>query len=105
MNNLNKPAKTYILSIIFGCLAFGSMNEAKSWTNIDNFMHFLNALKDSILEGAAYLIIIGIMSFIGYLFIDLWISDAKSTIEYNIKYVFVSLIAIIIVGFGFAQFV
>lgn len=104
MKELKHPVKVYVCSIIFGCLLFATMDNISPWVLSDTFVEELYALWKSLLNGFSYIVAIGFFSFIGYLIMDLWVTNSKSSVSYNIKYVFVCIVAIIIIGIGCSQF-
>ena len=104
-NNLKHEPKVYILSMIFGCIAFATMNTVDKWTEIESIKDYVLAVSNTLMEALAYVIIIGALSGICYLIINLWISNSVGKISFYIKYIIVCLFAMFIIGAGISSFI
>ena len=104
-NNFKHEPRVYILSAIFGCISFATMNTVDKWMGIDSVKDYILAVFNTLTEALAYVIIIGLLSGICYLIINLWISNSGGSISFYIKYIIVCLFAMFIIGSGISSFI
>lgn len=95
--------KVYVLSAIFGCLIFATIDNIQPWIGAEYFIDALIAIGETLKNGLAYIVAIGFFSGICYLIMDLWITNSKNPNMFIIKYIFICIVSITIVGVGFAS--